>query len=59
MNKLLIIAVLVTLFSGFVYLLDMPEVWVSHTSGECVKVVPAEAGTCENLPPKYERVIVK
>ena len=39
--------------------LSTPDVWVSHSTGECVKVVPADAGTCENLPDRYVQVWVK
>jgi len=35
-----------------------PEVHVDSVTGECVRVVPADAGTCENLPEKYTRVPV-
>jgi len=34
-----------------------PIVQVSHSTGECVRVLPE--GSCDNLPPKYAREVVK
>ena len=53
-------AVLAAAFSAAViYALSIPTVQVSNATHKCVKVVPDSAGTCENLPAKYERVWVK
>lgn len=50
---------------SFVRALDMPEVHVSYSSGECVRVDdPAaehegrEPYTCDRMPEKYRRVWV-
>lgn len=40
----------------------MPDVHVSHSTGECVKVINYDERfdyTCENLPEKYNHVWVK
>lgn len=42
--------------------LAMPEVHVSHSTGECVRVINSvgtDPYTCENLPRKYHHVWVK
>ena len=39
--------------------LSIPEVQVSNATGQCVRVIPADAGTCENLPDRYVRVWVQ
>ena len=41
---------------------QMPDVHVSHSTGECVKVINYDERfdyTCENLPEKYNHVWVK
>jgi len=41
---------------------QMPDVYVSHSTGECVKVINYDERfdyTCENLPEKYNHVWVK
>lgn len=43
----------------FLVYLRTPEVYLSHSTKECVKVVPTEAGTCDALPPRYEVVWVR
>ena len=50
----------------FVYVclgaLDMPDVWYSYATGECVQVLNYAEGdnyTCENLPRKFNHVWVK
>ena len=58
-------AVLLVVFVGaFVWLLSsqivsLPLVEWSLTRDECVHVAPATAGTCEDLPDRYERVWVR
>lgn len=36
---------------------NLPTVQVSQTTGECVRVLPE--GSCDNLPDKYVREVVK
>ena len=38
---------------------SVPVVEWSWLTGECVRVVPPEAGTCNELPGRYERVWVR
>lgn len=35
-----------------------PLVLFSQSTGECVRVIPKSAGTCDNLPARYEKEIV-
>lgn len=61
---LLVLSVLVV--NQFATLLDRPEVWVSYTTGKCVKVVDRKAmhegsksrWSCDRLPESYEHVLV-
>ena len=39
--------------------LSVPVVEWSWTAKECVRVIPPEAGTCDQLPKRYERVWVR
>ena len=39
--------------------LAVPVVEWSWTTGECVRVLPPEAGRCDQLPERYERVWVR
>lgn len=42
--------------------LEMPDVWYSYSSGECVKVLnyaEDDNYSCENLPRKFNHVWVK
>ena len=62
------------LFNGFLWLmmlsalayafwafLNMPEVEVSHTTGQCVRVVYADGktGSCDEMPERFDRVWVE
>ena len=54
------------LFAGFLFALksavDMPDVYISHSTGECVQVlnyVEEDIYTCDNLPKKYNTVWVQ
>jgi len=40
---------------------DIPDVHVSHSTNECVKVInyTEELFSCENMPTKYNKVWVK
>ena len=50
----------VVLFSWMMWMVfTAPVVYTSWTTRECVKVVPPEAGTCDDLPKRYERVWVR
>jgi len=51
---------------GFTYAMlsaaELPDVWFSHSTGECVKVlnyVEADQYSCENLPEKFHHVWVE
>lgn len=51
---------------GFFYVLDsvanMPDVHISHSTGECVEVINYDERfdyTCKNLPSKYNHIWVK
>ena len=39
--------------------LSVPIVEWSWSTRECVRVIPPEAGTCNQLPKRYERVWVQ
>jgi len=42
--------------------IDMPDVHMSNSTGECVEVInyhPDDAYTCDNLPERYNHVWVK
>ena len=51
------------LFVGsLMYSLNLPEVQMSHSTGECVKVInydESDKYTCDDLPKKYHHVWVK
>lgn len=40
-------------------IINTPVVEVSHETATCVRVLPPEAGSCEDLPARYELVWVK
>jgi len=51
---------------GFTYAMlsaaELPDVWFSHSTGECVKVlnyVETDQYSCENLPEKFYHVWVE
>ena len=50
---------LVALVAFVVRLLDLPLVYRSWSTQECVRVEPTSAGTCEDLPDKYQNVWVR
>ena len=42
--------------------LNIPDVWTSYSTGECVKVINYTEGdtySCENMPSRYNNVWVK
>jgi len=60
-NAAVAIAVFGVLFFALNYALSIPDVYVSHSTGECVKVVnyTDEVFSCENLPSKFNHVWAK
>ena len=55
-----LLAVLVPTFLWIIFLwTTTPEVHFSNRTGTCIRVVPAEAGTCTHLPTKYTHVWVQ
>ena len=50
---------LLALVAAVVRFLDLPLVYRSWSTQECVKVEPERAGTCEDLPDEYQIVWVR
>ena len=60
MGRLFAVALLAAMFLWIIWTaLAMPVVEWSWTRDECVQVIPAEAGTCDELPDRFERVWVQ
>ena len=60
MKNLFAGALLAALFLLMVWMaLTVPVVEWSWTTGTCVSVEPASAGSCDNLPERYERAWVR
>ena len=60
MKALFSMGLLVLCFFALIWLaLSVPVVEWSWTAQECVSVSPHEAGTCDQLPDRYERVWVR
>ena len=59
MSRLCSVAVLAVLYIWLLMSLPVPVVEWSLTKGECVRVLPPEAGRCDQLPERYERVWVR
>ena len=59
----LLIAICAGLISYlFLSAMAMPDVWVSYSTDECVKVINYNEGdnfSCENMPSKFNHVWVK
>jgi len=50
------------LFKVFIDAMMLPDVWVSYSTNECVKVLnyqETDKYSCENLPKKYNHVWVQ
>lgn len=47
-------AVAIGLMAFVFWQLSLPVVQYRHQTGECVAVIPASAGSCENLPQRHE-----
>jgi len=43
-----------TQVGGGISFICLPVVQYRHRTGECVAVIPASAGSCENLPQRHE-----
>ena len=56
-NLLMSIVALAMLFFGLMYALSLPEVHISNSTGECVRIIPQ--GSCDDLPRFYLHVTVK
>lgn len=56
--SLLISALLAFSISSVYYYLNIPTVYMSHSSGSCVKV-NNESHSCYSLPEKYQTIWVK
>ena len=60
MKDLLAVALLAALLLLAVWAASsVPAVEFSWTTKECVRVIPPEAGTCDDLPERYEKVWVQ
>ena len=59
MSRRCAFAILAILYLVVIWMaLVLPVVEWSWTNGECVRVLPPEAGRCDQLPDRYERVWV-
>ena len=56
-NLLMSILALGMMFFGLKYALSLPEVHISNSTGECVRIIPQ--GNCDDLPRFYLHRIVK
>ena len=59
---IIVCGLIISLAWGFTYAAKLPDVHVSHSTGECVEVINYDERfnyTCENLPEKYNHVWVK
>ena len=60
MNSLVQVAILAAMFFLLAWMaLSVPVVEWSWTTGQCVRVIPPDAGTCNRLPGHYARVWVR
>ena len=69
MNNIIAGIVLSILFSAslifaYLYISDIPDVYISHSTGMCQKVIYYEEGketekTCDELPNKYNVIWIK
>lgn len=59
-NALFALVALLLVLLGVRYYLDLPTVYESYSTQECVKVeTPDGPGSCERLPKKYHHVWVQ
>lgn len=57
-----VLIVLSAIFYAMVISIDIPDVLVSHSTGECVTVLnytEEQPYSCENMPSKYNMIWVK
>ena len=60
MSRLFAVALLAAMFLWIIWTaVSIPVVEWSWTRQECVRVIPPKAGTCAQLPDRYERVWVR
>ena len=60
MKELIAGALLAALFLLMIWMaLSIPVVEWSWSTKECVRVIPHEAGTCDQLPKRYEKAWVR
>lgn len=60
LKSLTVVAVTIYVVLGLIAMYDIPEVYTSYSSGECVRVVSSNPKhTCKNLPERSETVWVK
>lgn len=62
LSILIVCALIIGLAWAMMSTAAMPDVHVSHSTGECVKVINYDERfdyTCDNLPEKYNHVWVK
>ena len=60
-SYLLVVGLFAILVYMMLFMSAMPEVYVSHSTGECVKVINYgdQDWTCDNLPSKYTHIWVQ
>jgi len=49
----IIIATAISLALLFYLSISVPVVHFSHSQHQCIRVIPASAGSCNNLPKRY------
>ena len=57
--ELVVLPMVLLVFALIWLALSIPVVEWSWTSKECIRVIPPEAGTCDQLPDRYEPVWVR
>ena len=59
LGALLLAVTMLLVWAGQAWL-DMPMVYQSNSTGECVKVVTKQGdGSCDNLPSRYDLIITE
>lgn len=62
-TKIIQISIIGGILALFIYsfnsYLNLPIVQTSWTTKKCVNVIPANAGTCKNLPNKYHHEYIR
>jgi len=52
-NVLAVAILFAAMLACLYWYVSLPIVVTSHSTGQCVTVMPQEAGDCDNLPAKY------